>query len=74
VESTSCQVLSKFGWSFSIKEDSFTIKVEMVYSGTSLKGLSKLRTQYKKLPIEDKFCSPNGTTLIHFTSERETSI
>ena len=26
------------------------------YSGTSLKGLSKLRTQYKNLPIKDKFC------------------
>jgi len=32
-----------------------------------LKELSKLRTQYKKnLPIKDKFCSPNGTMLIHF--------
>ena len=41
-----------------------------VYSGTSLKGLSELRTQYKNLPIKDKFCSPNGTMLIHFTSER----
>ena len=32
-------------------------------SGTYLKGLSKLRTN---LPIKDKFCSPNGTMLIHF--------
>jgi len=37
------------------------------YSGTSLKGLSVLRTQYKKnLPIKDKFYSPIGTMLIHF--------
>ena len=36
------------------------------YSGTSLKGLSELRTQYKKPPIKDKFCSPNGAMLIHF--------
>ena len=37
------------------------------YSGTSLKGLSEFRTQYKKnLPIKDMFCSPNGTMLIHF--------
>jgi len=46
----------------------------MEYSGTSLKGLSELRMQYKNLPIKDKFCSPNGTKfcspngtmLIHF--------
>ena len=44
--------------------------MESLYSGTSLKGLSKLRTQYKTLPIMDMFCSPNGTMLIHFYSER----
>jgi len=36
------------------------------YSGTSLKGLSELRTYTKNLPIKDKFYSPNGTMLIHF--------
>jgi len=46
-----------------------------LYSGTSLKGLSKLRTQYKNLPIKDKFCSPNGTMLICFYLwKRKTSI
>jgi len=34
------------------------------YGGISLKGLFELSTQYKK--IKDKFCSPNGTMLIHF--------
>jgi len=46
-----------------------TPSLKDIYSGTSLKGLSELRTQYKKLPyiiIKDKFCSPNGTMLIHF--------
>jgi len=48
-----------------------------LYSGTSLKGLSELRTQYKnlELPIKDKFCSPNDTMLIHFYLwKRKTSI
>jgi len=43
----------------------------MYYSGTSLKGLRikdtiQKKNQKKKLPIKDKFCSPNGTMLIHF--------
>jgi len=46
-----------------------------MYSGTSLTGLSELRTQHKNLPIKDKFCSPNGTMPIHFYLwKRKTSI
>jgi len=38
-----------------------------IYSGTSLKELSELRTHavQKNLPI-NRFCSPNGTMLIPF--------
>jgi len=46
--------------------ESWVIYPKDEYSGTSLKGLSELRTQYKNLPIKEKFCSSNGTMLIHF--------
>jgi len=45
-----------------------------LYNGTSLKGLSLLRTQYKNLPIKDKFCRPNGTMLIHFLPLKEENL
>jgi len=41
---------------------------------TSLKGLSKLRTQYKNLPIKDKFCSPKWYCANTFLSLKEESL